>query len=482
MTENQDVREVKRRGIHVRTARYLEDFSVRLFGRNRIRISTFYFIIISAISITYGLTEIYIIGDLKNKVADAHDEISELKEERDDLLRVNSNLIDGLNSVQHTVKSPILIRPVDGRYVIGRHITFRWKYDSKIEFPNLILELIRVSEGGLEVNRYQIPESGREEMYFEFPEKMQGTFFWRIGPGELINNIYEDEVWSRYGRFSLFPNVEDKIKATRELDVGVTATFLSYDHPIDCDGTPDTFDMELISWIAEQLALQYETDVTVKRREIVWRDLLRAVEGGDVDLSIANITKTITRENEHQGLKFSEGYRSNNQAIIYRASIDSFKSDVPLSKRQLKKILEGKTVGAQEKSVNLHAAQFLRRSFNYKVRSNFTSYVDVIDNVKTGVIDFGFIDDVRLKAVSYPELDKLNVKLNPLLSDLYKEILINPEGEEFGIAVKDPEFLEILNTYIKKAREEVNGISILDKFEKKHDYEKRNTVSNRACN
>ncbi len=480
--EAPDVREPKRRGIHKRTARYLEDFSVRIFGRNRIRVATFFFIIISAISITYGLAEIYIIGGLKNEVADAHNEISELKTERDKLNRVNSKLVDGLKSVRHSVKSPILTRPVDGRYVIGRHVTFRWKYDSKTEFPNLILELIRVSKNGLEINRYQVPESGREEMYFEFPGKMKGNFFWRIGPGELINNIYEDELWSRYGRFSLFPTVKEKIIETKELDVGVTATFLSYDHSIDCDGTPNTFDMALISWIATQLALDLKigTDIKVKRREIVWRDLLRSVEQGNVDLAIASITKSKKRESEHQGLKFTDGYRTNNQAIIYKASLDSdsYKSGVSLSKKQLMKILKGKTVGAQEKSVNLQAAQYLSRSFNYKVRSDFTSYVDVLDKVRTGEIDFGFIDDVRLKAVSYPELNHLNVNLNPLLSGLYKEILNDSESEEYAIAAKDPEFVGILNTLIKKAKKKMK----LDELEEKHHYKKRKTVAKRACN
>ena len=154
----------------------------------------------------------------------------------------------------------------------------------------------------------QLSETEREEMFFEFPgdERGTGTFFWRIGTGELINNEEQTRLWTRYGRFSVYESVIDRIKERKELIVGTSATFLSYDHPIDENGRPQTFDMDFIDWIVMKLEMEFEFPehtITVRLVPTKWGDeLFNSVVNGDVDVAIANITRSVARERKYPGL------------------------------------------------------------------------------------------------------------------------------------------------------------------------------------
>ena len=80
--------------------------------------------------------------------------------------------------------------------------------------------------------------------------------------------------------------------------VGMTATFLSYDHTLDCQGRPNTYDMEFIEWIAQQLSKDDYMGVPIKvvRKIFTWHNLLDEVGTGEADIAIAGITKSVERE------------------------------------------------------------------------------------------------------------------------------------------------------------------------------------------
>ena len=455
---------------------YLKERSVRL------KISTLVISFIFIVGTTWRIIDIYEIEDLKYEIANLKSEkenvntqLKQKKIENDELSYEYEKLKKSYSEIGKTRKIPILASPVNRYPIIGRHITFSWKYSTDPGFQNLILELVKIEGNETKERRFQIPEPGKESTLFEFPEGISGEFFWRIGTGELLNDQEGTRLWSRFGSFSVYPSVRDKIKKTKSLTVGTMAKFLSYDHPMDCEGKPISYDFDFVRWIGGELSakLGLERNIIIRQKYLKWEGggLYKGVINGDVDIAIASITKSKKREKNNPGLVFTVGYRDNNQTFIRKKK----KGDNPdmnvLIKdiEGIKKLLNGKTVTAQKETINMEVANLLFDSGKFglkKVQEGYSSYADVMHAVHQGKVDYGIIDSVRWNSVAHPELENLNIDLNPFLQKFYETL--GTDHEQYAIAASaklcNKSFVNLLNKIIDSD----DGKKMRSYLQKKH--------------
>lgn len=441
----------------------LEDVVLPLTQRSYLTLGVFVTILLFSISATWFLVELFIVQPKDEKIVLLQKEKALKENTIDGLKEVYSTLQRDFTEINKLSRVPTLLNPVAGKHITGRFIPFRWKYEVNPGFQNFILELKHIKDdGSVLTKRYQIPDPDRKKLDFEVPVNTKGEFYWRIGTGEMLaveenksqqNNMVgeivshvldieepvfktaDTHLWSRYGNFNVYKSVYDKIKETGELTVGMTATFLSYDHTIDCQGRPNTFDMDFIEWIAGELDENYmNTPINVVRKIYKWKELLNAVHLGEVDVAVANITRTTVRERDNPNMRFTSGYRNSNQRIIFSKQHLPDLVGLDFTKAELKKKLRGKTLATQVNTINTKAAAHIKQEFGFKHDFNYDSYVDVIHAVRHSKADFGMIDSVRIETVDYPEMEVVDFDLNPLLEDMYLNIS-ETAYEMYGIAV-----------------------------------------------
>jgi len=135
--------------------------------------------------------------------------------------------------------------------------------------------------------------------------------------------------------------------------------------------------------------------------------------------------------------------------------------------------LSGEKLATQDKSINKESAEHLNDDFKFKHDYNYSSYVDVIDAVRRGEVKFGMIDSVRIETVDYPEISFININLNPLLKEMYREMGIL-DVENYAIAVhaesSNSKLLRTLNKIINSN----DWKTIRDRFMKS------NSIGNRS--
>lgn len=458
---------------HIEHHHYLKEISIQLFHNTKVKIATLLSVIFFLMGATWFYSEISRVNNFQSELENVNTKLLQLQNEHDVLQKEKAELSSTYSALQKTSKIPVLISPVDQRPIVGRHLTFRWKYSTDPGFQNLILELMKIDGNKTILRRFQIPEADRGHMFFEYPLKSSGHFFWRVGTGELLNDKNETRLWSRFGSFSLYPSVMDKIKDTNTLVVDTTVKFLSYDHPINSEGISNSYDMEFIHFIGKELTgeLKLERNVSIRLKYFKWRDIFEGVINGDVDIAIANITKSKTREEKYQGILFTDGYRDNNQTFIRKKK----KGDNPdmnvLIKdiEGIKKLLNGKTVTAQKETINMEVANLLFDSGKFglkKVQEGYSSYADVMHAVHQGKVDYGIIDSVRWNSVAHPELENLNIDLNPFLQKFYETL--GTDHEQYAIAASaklcNKSFVNLLNKIIDSD----DGKKMRSYLQKKH--------------
>ncbi len=496
------------------TPKFFNDLAISISQNTSLKITGIITAVIIISSATWTLGQ--------NNARSTEQELSITKEKLEDinsskekLDKQYSKLQKNFDELKKQEKIPMLISPVAGKRITGQHVSFKWKYDVNPGFQNFILELKHISqEDGLLSRRYQIPQPYKKNMEFQFPDDVSGEFFWRIGTGELLENYEQEshdsivqqavskslgrsetssvpmktELWSRYGNFQIYGTALEKIKATEEMVVGITNTFLSYDHVIDCSGKPNTYDMDFIEWITEQLRIKLadpeneaKAKITLIRKTLDWSNLFDNVALGEVDLAIANITKSKSREKTYHGLKFTDGYRENQQRIIFSKTHNKDLQNIK-SLNALTEAVNGSIIATQNGTINMDVAHYLKHLedgelFNFKqINNNYNSYFEVIDAIERGEIKFGMIDSIRLETVDYPDIGAINIDLTHLLKDYYKKNSDYTNGEEYAIAVstggKITPFLRMLNIIINSPE----GILKREQLEKKHNVKNKRRV------
>ncbi len=467
---------------------------------------------------------------IKQELTLSKEKLEELHGDNQKLNDNNQELQNHFLMLKRQERAPQLITPVAGHPLIGRHVSFRWKFDPDMPVRDLIIELRHIDMDKKQQirRRYQIPKPDLNKMDFQFPQDISGEFFWRVGTGELLNDEIkpkstmekmmaenlgnadqlaipksissETRLWSRYGNFEIYPNLLEKIRHTSKVVVGMTNTFLSYDHIIDCKGRPDTFDMEFIEWVIKQLETKLantefndQIEIKLVRNVMDWNELFSSVAAGKVDIAVANITSSKSREKKYPGLAFSTGYRKNYQRIVYSRALDSEGKLAAITDLAgLQHALKNEVIAVQGETINHDAAHYLKhlkkgRFFPIKsINKNHASYVNVIDAVIRGKARFGMLDSIRLDAVHYPELGIINVELTPYLQEFYRTKLgyESENGEElseqYSIAVSTGGKRSVVLEEINKIIKSPDGKKRLEELEKIYR-QKQRTLPSLIC-
>ncbi len=465
----------------------ISDMLICFYKNKYIKVSTILSIIGLAITGAYSLFTIVL--DYADRESSTYKTLLKQSKKQNDVLNKKyTELSEDFTEIKKLDLLPILLNPVGGKKTTDRQVSFRWKYDVDLSFKNFILELRQIDRINKTVltRRYDIPHPERKQMDFYFPDKVTGEFFWRIGTGEILatfkntKNIDHSEkynrdiaksielhaasiagkenqnitpintntrLWSRYGNFKLYNSVLDKIISEKEITVGTTASFLSYYGTLQDDGLPNTYDMKFLTWAIKELEvlikdknisclknINYEedafSDISINRKIFSWKNLLNNVSNGQVDIAIANITKSKKREKEFQGLKFTKGYRNNHQKMIFFKKEGKYNDNLK-SLNKLKKATKNAIIATQYKTINYQAAQFLssEKSFEFKdVKNSYKSYIEVVNAIRHGEADFGIIDDVRLSSILYTDIGVVDFDFDNLLNDFYQS-QINIENQ-----------------------------------------------------
>jgi ABC-type amino acid transport substrate-binding protein len=454
---------------------YLKEISLKLSHNTKIRVATLIAVIVFAISSTWGLNEVFRVEDIKYELEARKLEIEQLKISNNVLTHERDNLSSSYEEIKKTSKIPTIVYPVNWQHVIGRQVKFKWKYSKEQDpgFQNLVIEIIKSGENDLQTRRFHVSAAGEQSKSFEFPEGITGHFFWRIGTGELLNDKEGTRLWSRYGSFSLYPSVIDKIKDKKEIIVGTVVKFIRYSYPISCLGDPVDYDIEFARWITDRLKeeLVLRDDITMRIKYIEWEKLLPSVTNGYVDLAIADITYSRKREDEYQGLLFTKGYRENKQVFIRHKDKNSGSGRLISRKKDISAYLHGKKVGAQKSTINADAASYLAKIFKFEVSAVYSSYTDVVEAVYEKKIDYGIIDSLVWKSVSYPEIEVLNFYTEPYLREMYEKVL-GSNHEFYAIAVpakdRNNDFLNLLNQLIDSDRGKAKRKELEEKYRAKN--------------
>jgi len=507
----------------------LSELLICVYKNKYIKLSTIFSLLLLAITGVYSIFTI-VFNYADRETLAYKERLKEANKKNDILNKKYIELNEDFTEIKKLDLLPVLLNPVGGKKVTDGQVTFRWKYDAGLGFKNFILELKQIDriKKNILIRRYDIPYPENKSMDFYFPDNITGEFFWRIGTGEVIAS-YQNELpdkektsdiarkismhtqsmmledpnpklsnntllWSRYGNFELYNSVLDKIIIKNEIVVGTTASFLSYDSLLTDNGLPNTYDMKFLIWLTKELdeitsGNQFKcknnakypeksvpTGIVITRKIIPWKVLFNNVANGKVDIAIANITRSKEREDKYHGMKFTEGYRDNHQKIIYLIKEGKY-PDKLTKLDELKKAVKGKVIATQKKTINFQAANYLmkKKSLNFKQNNNhYKSYVEVINAIRHSQVDFGLIDEIRLKSVSYPDIGVVNYNLDELLDDFYRNELGEKKtteefgGEKYAVAVstggKESCLLEMLNEIIASD----NGKKMRLSLEKKY--------------
>ena len=387
-------------------------------------------------------------------------------------------LQDRVQTLDDAQKAPVLEQPRMDEHVYGSEVEFDWTYtqNNSGRLQSFVLELATPNGNRL---RFPVlnPEQKTMTILGDWLETGQ-MYFWRVLPGHLTyttdgqNKTVETGVPSPFGLFTLHKNVLEKIVSTGELRIGTSPTIRGVTNYLNKEGKVCGLDVELIHEFVKYLEKKSKTgEIKVIFVDVVWGELLPVLLSRKVDLVISGMTKTLKREKENPGVRFTQGYFGSEQILIGKKKGDQTK---------LTTDLEGKILGVIGGTTNFEAALYLAGEANsgpsgkssdgkFVVDFSYRTYSEIVHALKMDKIDRALVDDIFVKKLLTTSGDIISSDLlTDELQDFYRTLLAptNSAGkklkEEFAIAVVDNELLTKLNEYLTESK-------VVDDLKKKVD-------------
>ena len=288
---------------------------------------------------------------------------------------------------------------------------------------------------------------------------------------EVVGQVAEGE-WSSYGDFWIFQNAEERIKATGKLTVGVSPTSYGLLSTVDHAGRITGFEEDLVNSVARELGREFGRTIDVKVVFKEFGELLPTLDRDEIDMVVASVTSTLQRERKYH-IQFTNGYFPVRQVLVALRTNDKsyFRTNVPRIRSLIGGKLQGRsstnglpeeaTVAVNADTTNQHAAEYLihsrGRKYNFKIVNHFRTTEEIYQASKRGEVDTALVDDVSV--IRHYLDEKAICRVTDLNSDLipfYKTELPDPkDGEQYAIAVSDPELLEMVNGILVAHRKEL---------------------------
>lgn len=400
---------------------------------------------LGAIGTTYAIVRYVEIGPLTSKAQRLESELTAVTAKRQEAEQSCDHQRRLYTTLLHETERIILTSPPDGASLIGKHLTFEWDYHQHTPSTPYIVEVRQITSAGTEPIRFNVLHPDLRRRHFELPTDSIGEFLWRVRPGILISG---EEVahgsWSPYGRFTVYPSLIDRIKASGRILVASTPTTYGPFTMAKERGGYEGFDIDLLKWIVKQLGqrLDQPRPIEIEVLNIPFSRLFLSIQNGEVDMAIRSITKSVQRESNHPGLRFTDGYLLNHQILIQQRDGAAFPED-----------LKEMVVGAKRDSTNERAALYLASQFAFTVDASFVNYGDIYKALREGRIDFGLVDSALVtRFLSDRQLFQLGPYLDEYLHEFFLEELGFDE-EQYAIALYQPndssQLLEMLNEILR---------------------------------
>lgn len=391
----------------------IETTKIRLAGNIYIKLGKLITVVIAIVSVIYAY--VYKELDTSNTLEDLQ---SSQKTSETRIMGLEKEIIEKKSEIERlSKKAPIPYLPArDSAMIIiddFGEVELHWYERQQLEEDTKYKIIYYPSNSNGIPKFIDVPRP--EEKKVTIYREDFGIFFWKVGDET-------NDRWSDYVSFSVYKSTLDRILATRRLIVGRTADFNLFD-----DGVIG-FEDKLVNWLAEHLEDEFSIpNITVERKVLKWGQLLKAVQEGDVDIALANITKSKKREQNYFPLTFSVGYLANHQVLLHKKN-----NNYP----PFPDGLRGKVVGAHAGSINLKAASSISGKYGFTIYDDARAYADSIDALEKNKIDFAMIDMVR-----YLESEtRLKAKVK----------CYGPKGKDFD-KILEPFYME----EFKQSREEI---------------------------
>ncbi len=346
------------------------------------------------------------------------------------------------NLLSATLNVPVLLSPQNARSRASvKHVVLQWA--SQLAYEHYLVEITRFDSFGKFTTK-PIPATNPVQMSTLYPPGFTdsigpGIYFWRVAAGDLdAGRASPQGSWSGYYRFDVFGSTIDRIHQNHRLTVGVTYNQNSDFMRRNEDGEPYGFDAELMGILSKKLGC----DSDLNPNSSVWGQplvieypsidsLLRiGVLGGEVDLALSSVTKTLYRKN--LGINFTQGYFDSHLVLLSRPSVGAL-------------AIRDAEVGAIEKTTNADAVKELchaRKCTPVPLKS----FQDMLNALADGTVKFILVDE----ALSLQMIHHKQVRV--VIHDVAKalpnyESLIGYPKEQYAIATPD-EGLELKLTRI----------------------------------
>lgn len=400
---------------------------------------------VGAIGATYAIVRYIEVGPLTSQAERLQSELTVVTAKRQEAEQSCDHHRQLYAALLQETERTVLASPQDGASIIGKHLTFEWDYHQHTPSTQYIIEVREITSAGTKPIRFNVLHPDLQRRHFELSADSLGEYLWRVKPGILISG---EEVahgsWSSYGRFTAYPSLLDRIKASGRILVASTPTTYGPFTMESERGGYEGFDMELLNWIAKQLRseLGQPRPIEIKVTNIPWNRLFLALQNGEVDIAMRSITKSVQRERNHPGIRFTDGYLVNHQLLIQKRNTAAFPGD-----------LKGRVVGAKRDSTNERAALYLASQFDFTVDASFVNYGDIYQALREGRIDFGLVDSVLVtKFLAEGRFFQLGPHLDEYLHEFFLRELGYAE-EQYAIALYQPDdssqLQEMLNEILR---------------------------------
>ncbi|MCP4372235.1 MAG: transporter substrate-binding domain-containing protein [Deltaproteobacteria bacterium] len=400
----------------------------RIYLNNYITITILCNIIIFLIALTVVIIEEIKVNPLQNEKQKLHKELEEVYKENKTLTSELSVISKEYKCLLAETKIPILSEPIESATVIGSQINFGWNYTHHNLYQKYFMEIWSLSDCNIGKQKYNVINPEQMRMYIPTDKFDNGVHLWRITPGYLLNDQEIIQGWpSKYGKFTLYASVIDRIQKEKVIRIGTSPTFLGKFNIFN-NGDIQGLDIDLIKWIVGKLEirLNIEGELKVQIIDVPWKDLLLVLQQNELDVVISSMTSSRKREEEFFGIKFTKGYFQLQQIFIQPKKDGKFPDD-----------LKNKTVGVTKNTINEQAANYLSHEFKFKVNNSFNDFAEVSQALYQKKIDFALVDNVLVQdPLKRGKFFQFGGSIAPYLKTFYKEKL-GRESEMYAIAVID---------------------------------------------
>jgi len=220
----------------------------------------------------------------------------------------------------------------------------------------------------------------------------------------------------------------EKIKASGKLVVGTSADYPPYEFHLmsDEDGELVGIDIDIAKVIAQELGVQLEL------KDLIFSRIFKALESGQIDISIAGLTST---EERQRVASFSDVYYQAIQCVLIRKD----------NSERIKTIedLRGKKVGVQKDSLQEDMAKGQINGADFDVRETIEELIIILDK--------GLVEGIILEKPVGDSYAHRNKKFTSLKCE---EDFSSMLGSAVAVKKGDDDLLKEINRILEKLKKE----------------------------